>query len=590
MGVLMPYRGSLTTAWQEDAGPHTVLRDLNAKWKETQFGQGKFTGDAAYGVPRSAAAAAGEQEWGPMGSKTTAGGSEQMEFEPKHRLEGPEILKIAQALMGGRLPKLEKALGRALGRFVSRQTHPKLPESEDFKIELLRDLWKGPLIASDVVRAADAEKTLEKMVADILRDGSLSPEDIVTVNRRRRNRMAVVMVFRRDEDYVNRILAHEIGHLWNYLPHGTMDSGNILGRIASVAKPFQKHTLGYILADGTITKPLSTEDRQRLMEEARQQLKDEKGSTPDEIIEEIIREVPIFKETKLTPDDIKKIWNSVEGGKDNPGLYDFMAGLSGSEKKAILIKAMRGLVDERLKQFAGREQVGTRKVVEKRIVRTGEEENLGGISERFKKLVEEEIERRRLFDRDTITAELKALTLWWHPFNPSADRAYTKYRHSSRELYADAISVLFNNPAEFHARAPSFSRGLFNWLEKKPEVRKAYFDAHEALASGGALNNRVQDLYDMQERAGQKKVEQEIVAQEKGKVSFWRSVVQEMFAREEPIWRAKKRYKEVTGEDVDPSADPLYRFEEIPKMNARTSVCSWSYGVRRRNVLTLRIL
>ncbi|MCK5604272.1 hypothetical protein KAR91_20455, partial [Candidatus Pacearchaeota archaeon] len=74
-----------------------------------------------------------------------------------------------------------------------------------------------------------------------------------------------------------------------------------------------------------------------------------------------------------------------------------------------------------------------------------------------------------------IRNELKKLTQIWSPFDVAkADKNYIKYRHSSKELYADALSVLINNPALLKKHAPGFYEGFFEYLDRKPEVKKVY--------------------------------------------------------------------------------------------------------------------
>ena len=90
-----------------------------------------------------------------------------------------------------------------------------------------------------------------------------------------------------------------------------------------------------------------------------------------------------------------------------------------------------------------------------------------------------------------ITQELQGLTQWWKPFDPKADPEYTRYRHSSPELYADAFSVLLNAPGELKARAPRFYDAFQNYLIQKPEVRDAYQGIQDAMHSGQAFKDRV---------------------------------------------------------------------------------------------------
>ncbi len=79
--------------------------------------------------------------------------------------------------------------------------------------------------------------------------------------------------------------------------------------------------------------------------------------------------------------------------------------------------------------------------------------------------------------------ELLALTQWWKPYPATAKDWFVAYRESAPELYADAISVLFNSPAMLKEKAPKFWAEFFKGLDKKPEVKA------ELLATWDFLNN-----------------------------------------------------------------------------------------------------
>ena len=80
--------------------------------------------------------------------------------------------------------------------------------------------------------------------------------------------------------------------------------------------------------------------------------------------------------------------------------------------------------------------------------------------------------------------ELKAVSKYWRPWDEEkATQSFKNYRNSSRELYADAISVLFNSPGTLEEMAPTFYDTFFEQLDRKPAVRKAYFDLQEVLSN-----------------------------------------------------------------------------------------------------------
>ena len=98
--------------------------------------------------------------------------------------------------------------------------------------------------------------------------------------------------------------------------------------------------------------------------------------------------------------------------------------------------------------------------------------------------------------------ELENLTQLWKPFDVNENASYTKYRHSSVELYADAISVLFNDPALLKQEAPTFYENFFEHIDSKPEVKENFFNLWNLLNKGEeiVLNEREKDIRDMFER------------------------------------------------------------------------------------------
>ena len=81
-----------------------------------------------------------------------------------------------------------------------------------------------------------------------------------------------------------------------------------------------------------------------------------------------------------------------------------------------------------------------------------------------------------------IRSELISLTKWWQgDYEGSKDDNYRKTRESSIELYADALSVFLNDPAELRRRAPNFWQGFVDNISNKPEVLEAYMAMQEFL-------------------------------------------------------------------------------------------------------------
>jgi hypothetical protein len=76
--------------------------------------------------------------------------------------------------------------------------------------------------------------------------------------------------------------------------------------------------------------------------------------------------------------------------------------------------------------------------------------------------------------------ELWELSSYWRPVESASER-YMKYRKSGKELYADAISVLFNSPGLLEQKAPTFYKAFFASLDKKPEINEAYWGIQDLL-------------------------------------------------------------------------------------------------------------
>lgn len=81
-----------------------------------------------------------------------------------------------------------------------------------------------------------------------------------------------------------------------------------------------------------------------------------------------------------------------------------------------------------------------------------------------------------------VKRELIDLSAWWSPWNrATAKKSEIAYRDSARELYAEAVSVLLNAPAELEARAPKFYKELLANLNRKPEVLKTFLDLQDLM-------------------------------------------------------------------------------------------------------------
>ena len=249
---------------------------------------------------------------------------------------------------------------------------------------------------------------------------------------------------------MERVLAHEAGHFVDTLPKD-VTRGNILGHLATLSHNFKKR---YWPMGEELTKA----DMQRISAEAKAITAKEKAGVVEEAI------------PGVTPDDIRAIWNDNAARAKYPDLYNYIANLSGHKKASILKEAMKGVVDAKLEEhFAQKKNYVDWAAKEK---------------ETFHRLLDAELKKRRVYDAGAITEELKNLSMKWKPFDPAANASMTKYRFSAKELYADAMSVLFNDPKLLMQEAPQFYAGFLEFLHRKPEFQKIYSEMQERIMSG----------------------------------------------------------------------------------------------------------
>uniref|UniRef100_A0A6M3J4T3 Large polyvalent protein associated domain-containing protein n=1 Tax=viral metagenome TaxID=1070528 RepID=A0A6M3J4T3_9ZZZZ len=316
----------------------------------------------------------------------------------------------------------------------------------------------------------------------------------------------------------SKTLAHEIGHWIDYLPDKTMKRGNILGRIGSLKKYFDNFLEEFPNAP---LKVLTDPEKEIIRQEAKRQAEMGKGTAP-----------------KITPVDILAVWNNVE--VVNPKLSKFIAKMSDKEKVQLARDAMKGSIPEWFKFNPSAAPGNARKI--------------------FEELLAAEVERRHLWKKEDIMGELKILTQQWKPFDIDKSTAFTSYRHSSQELYADAFSVLLNEPTLLEQTAPKFQKAFFNFLERKPQVKQIYEDTQSLISSGGVFEKRMGAI---DEAFAKGESIRKGMAEVKQPLDIFKWLKRELIDVNTGLIQ-KKKLAEKAGRKFTPEENPVYWVEELP--------------------------
>ncbi|HKZ42317.1 MAG TPA: hypothetical protein VJ044_15240, partial [Candidatus Hodarchaeales archaeon] len=174
-----------------------------------------------------------------------------------------------------------------------------------------------------------------------------------------------------------------------------------------------------------------------------------------------------------------------------------------------------------------------------------------------------ELRKSVTIDQETLYTELKALTQKWKPFDENAvPESYLKYRYSAKELYADAISVLFNDPDMLKADAPTFWKHFFANLNKKPTIKKNFEEIWDLLNQGQSevLDLRAKDVRSMFDK-GEDKVMAMIKERRNREENYVFKLKYELIDRNQAlIDKVKEQQK--AGKQVSDDENPVYWLEE----------------------------
>ena len=190
------------------------------------------------------------------------------------------------------------------------------------------------------------------------------------------------------------------------------------------------------------------------------------------------------------------------------------------------------------------------------------EKDKEGIKKRYKEMLQEEAESRGLITRDEVMVELKKLTQYWNPFTEVKGESYTEYRYKSKELYADAFSVLVNQPEKVKEIAPKFYKSWWAYLDKKEEVKQTFLELEDFLALGPGEKGRIReaDIRNMFKK-GEELFYELRNRYTLNRKNMWYKLKTELIDKNMPILE-KLKEAENQGKKLNPEDNPKYFLEE----------------------------
>ena len=396
-------------------------------------------------------------------------------------IELPEAVQFFKLLTGGQYAHIRERIralnGQAAGVFRYREG-----DLTSGEIELRADLF-------NLLSLAEKQDLLRQAVAwaNAMRQGdsTLNEQELIRSKFEELVRAAEKASIAAGPVRALATFWHEVGHFLDFYPQATTKRGNILGRLASLNHYFKNFLAK---SPGLNAEPPTSAERAAYRRQAEREL----TATVSSIVETIRREEPVYREIPITADTITGVVKNL-ARDEFPEFYDWFAKLPRADKVSVLRQAMKGLVDERAAKFGRREATGEVKVVEETVTRvTGTPPTPEAIRARYEELLRAELESRGLINEKDIRAELEGAIAWWR-----GTKTVPEYFKPSVELWADTMSIFFNNPAALAKRAPKFYEAFMRWMAVKPGIREEYDKIQHAIKSGQIYRDRVTNLREM---------------------------------------------------------------------------------------------
>jgi len=167
----------------------------------------------------------------------------------------------------------------------------------------------------------------------------------------------------------------------------------------------------------------------------------------------------------------------------------------------------------------------------------------------------------------SVTSELRGASKRWRPWDEAtASKSFRDYRNSSKELYADAISMLFNDPGLLEQMAPTFYQQFFESMDAKPEVKRAFFELQDVLQGtpNDVIARRHGRVLAMFDGGDVKAVDLERIRRQQRLASlkdFWTRFRVEYIDKNVPFLD-RARAVEKAGQRIPPAKDPRYLLSE----------------------------
>lgn len=180
--------------------------------------------------------------------------------------------------------------------------------------------------------------------------------------------------------------------------------------------------------------------------------------------------------------------------------------------------------------------------------------------------------RKNLFEdlmtsNKELRSEMYELSKEWRPFDDQKSSAtYLQYRKSGKEIYADAISALLSTPGYVETKAPIFYKTFFDELDRKPQVRDAYFELQSLLSGDKEMltakrREGVKQMFDEGEyKSSELQAKRE--AEKKERLGSLFSRLKNDLVSKNYVVIDKVKQLEKQGIKINPDDNPVYYLEE----------------------------